>query len=960
MSYNFYQKFKNGILMAIVPFLGIGSTLNAQAPYCTINYPSGCANWGCSQVVVGSFSHTTACNATTKYQDYTSQQIPIIAGVPTAVSLTTLGYTGVGMAADFNNDLDFDDLGEDLFLPTYNAASSTLIYTGNITVPASVPSGNYRLRIWSRLANAGGTNNGISPCGNYGYGRYFDYTLVVANSGSCTPPGNVSITPTNNSATVTYAIPTVGNPPTNYIYELRNNSSAPGSGVAGLVTGNTTTNTSLNFTSLSPASTYYFHIRTFCSVGDSSVWISYPFTTAMDTLTPVSLTQFNADVIANGIGAATSSTNNDVDGANYALIAADYKTTASSNSPSASLPMTRVVQNGFRKYRLNNYSLNNSLRMNVGSANTAVRFLAPKRAVKVYILGISGSGVSNFDAIVHFSDGTTQTQAMSFPDWYASTGNIVVSGVGRINKTNNNMESPGPKLFDSAIVINAVSHNKQIDSITIDRTGTQSGISNILAVSIIPNFNQNCKLPGYLSIANITCLGGLLSWQGNGTSTNYQISFGPIGSLADTGTIINIINGTTAANTHQFAAALNYTSLQFYVRANCGSNSYSDWVGPLEVELPSTSITPTFTLPNNICLGDPAPVLPSTSNNSISGTWSPSSVSNTATGTYTFTPSAAFPCALSYTITINVNSNITPTFTLNNSLCSGTTAPLLPGTSNNGFTGTWTPVVISNVNSGSYLFTPAGSGSSCVDTASIHVNVLPTPQTTVFDTVCSGTLPYIWNNITVNSGGANAASYIANAINGCDSIVTLNLNVIVNTSPALQVNANPSMNVQEGQTVTFTTTVIDGIGSTPTFQWYKSGQPIAGATNATWSGIAGVDFLNGDIIYAYALGFNECAAVQNVRSNDLQMNVSVGVRNVNIPKDFKLYPNPTQNKVKVEGLNIGTTIKLIDALGRTHYTQKIGQEGTVNVDMDKLSTGMYIFLFREQNGNTWIQKVNKL
>lgn len=40
-----------------------------------------------------------------------------------------------------------------------------------------------------------------------------------------------------------------------------------------------------------------------------------------------------------------------------------------------------------------------------------------------------------------------------------------------------------------------------------------------------------------------------------------------------------------------------------------------------------------------ICEGDPAPVLPLTSVNGISGTWSPQPVSNTASATYTFTPS---------------------------------------------------------------------------------------------------------------------------------------------------------------------------------------------------------------------------------------------------------------------------------------------------------------------------------
>ena len=51
------------------------------------------------------------------------------------------------------------------------------------------------------------------------------------------------------------------------------------------------------------------------------------------------------------------------------------------------------------------------------------------------------------------------------------------------------------------------------------------------------------------------------------------------------------------------------------------------------------NITPSFLSPAPICNGDIAPILPTTSNNGIIGTWSPEVVDNTQTQTYTFTPS---------------------------------------------------------------------------------------------------------------------------------------------------------------------------------------------------------------------------------------------------------------------------------------------------------------------------------
>ena len=70
------------------------------------------------------------------------------------------------------------------------------------------------------------------------------------------------------------------------------------------------------------------------------------------------------------------------------------------------------------------------------------------------------------------------------------------------------------------------------------------------------------------------------------------------------------------------------------------------------------SIVPTFLAPAPICSGAPAPVLPTSSNNTvpITGTWSPLTVSNTASGTYTFTPDPG-QCATTTTLNVTVLTN---------------------------------------------------------------------------------------------------------------------------------------------------------------------------------------------------------------------------------------------------------------------------------------------------------------
>jgi len=128
--------------------------------------------------------------------------------------------------------------------------------------------------------------------------------------------------------------------------------------------------------------------------------------------------------------------------------------------------------------------------------------------------------------------------------------------------------------------------------------------------------------------------------------------------------------------------------------------------------------TPTFPFGTSlvICTNGTVPVLPNTSTNGITGTWSPAVVDNQNSGVYTFTPNAG-QCANPATFTVTVNPNITPTFSFGSTLtiCAGGSVPALPNTSSNGITGTWSPPVVDNQNSGTYTFTP-NAGQCAVPT----------------------------------------------------------------------------------------------------------------------------------------------------------------------------------------------------------------------------------------------------
>jgi hypothetical protein len=103
------------------------------------------------------------------------------------------------------------------------------------------------------------------------------------------------------------------------------------------------------------------------------------------------------------------------------------------------------------------------------------------------------------------------------------------------------------------------------------------------------------------------------------------------------------------------------------------------------------NITPTFDPVGPFCAGASIAALPTTSNNGITGTWSPA-INNSATTEYTFTPDDGL-CATTTTLTITIDQNITPTFDAVGPFCAGASIAALPTISNNGITGTWSPAI---------------------------------------------------------------------------------------------------------------------------------------------------------------------------------------------------------------------------------------------------------------------------
>ena len=187
----------------------------------------------------------------------------------------------------------------------------------------------------------------------------------------------------------------------------------------------------------------------------------------------------------------------------------------------------------------------------------------------------------------------------------------------------------------------------------------------------------------------------------------------------------------------------------------------------------TNSITPDFDVtPLTVCTGGSVPTLNTTSPNGIAGTWSPTVVSNTASGNYVFTPNAG-QCAAPVTLSVTITNSITPNFNVTPvTICTGGSVPSLSTTSPNGITGTWSPAVVSNTASGTYTFTP--NAGQCASAVTLNVTVENKTATITEDCVDKNLIlqvnpvadsfniydvDYIWRNADGIEVGSNMETF---------------------------------------------------------------------------------------------------------------------------------------------------------------------------------------------------------
>jgi hypothetical protein len=220
-----------------------------------------------------------------------------------------------------------------------------------------------------------------------------------------------------------------------------------------------------------------------------------------------------------------------------------------------------------------------------------------------------------------------------------------------------------------------------------------------------------------------------------------------------------------------------------------------------------------------------------------------------------------------------------------------------------------------NNNTATYTLTnTAGCDSNITLDLTINSSTTATDVITACDT-------YTWINGTTYTSNNNSATHTLTNSTGCDSVVTLDLTFII---------VNITVNKQDLSLMASATNA--------SYQWLDC------ANNyAIISGETSVAFnvtVSGE--YAVEVTQNGCTD-----TSICYLFTNVGVNDIHVSEDIKVYPNPTSNYITIDLQKVTASkarVVIVDFAGQTIFQEKItkGQTPwTKQIDLSAFASGVY-------------------
>ena len=529
-------------------------------------------------------------------------------------------------------------------------------------------------------------------CGSAWAGPYAFTTTYAPCAGAPTAGTGTLLSAGVCSATLTLAGTTTGASAITYQWQ----SSPPGLGIWTNVAAATTDTAVILLDSV----TTDFRCVVVCGNSGLSDTSSVVTVTAspgtVGGFSPVAVTGFNQDVIANGNNNHSAnppalSTTTTVDAPNgYYFYDASYSYNGTT-FPATSLPVNgQVVSSSITGllYQLQSATASNVLQLRGGGAagtslTGTLTLTTPQSGTEIYLLGVSGNGASTITAVVHFDDGSSQTFTnITVKDWFNGTP-YSQGGFGRVSSSGFDAGAPGgnnPRMYDLPLVLSPTNYNKLVDSITVTNTtpGAVAGsyIVNIFAVTMAtPTPAAFCGgLATSVSLFNAASSGVNYQWQSSTTSG------GPYANV----TTGSGATGTTYTNTST-------GSIYYVVQGTCAATGLTALSNQVNINInPSVSITASPTTVNYCSGGAGVTISAIASQGGLTYSWSPaaglsstrdSSVVATPSASTTYTVAAFNAGGCSSTATVVVNYVMAPSVSeitaSPSSICAGNSSELI-------------------------------------------------------------------------------------------------------------------------------------------------------------------------------------------------------------------------------------------------------------------------------------------
>ncbi len=494
--------------------------------YC-IPAPSSVDGTGITNVAFSGVNNPSGDEAG-HYGDYTGLSGGDVQQTTTAtVNITfSTGYTyDTKIWVDWNNDLDFNDVGENVYTGvSTNINPTTLVATFNV---GTNPLGSYRMRI-------GGVDIGPpTPCYTGSYGSFEDYTLNITAPPACPTPSNPAVTAiTGTSANFSWT----DNGSLSYKYEVRT-SGAAGSGAIGLaLSGNIAGSPAA--LALTPNTTYAAYVKSMCAGPDSSAWsVAVNFSTPCLAAVAPYLENFDAAL------ATPACWTNTATGTTLWLFAA-----SGSTSPGYGVTGSVDHTSGSGNFAWFDGSYSTSIPTLTTVPVDISALTTPM--VRLWVKSNNTNDAAQNTLKVQAYDGAAWVELASYAQNNASWVKLDVPVPGSI---------PSPAQFRLTIVASTVGsafyNDILVDDFQVMETPT-------------------CQEPTALTVSSVTTTSANLSWTASvsNPANGYQWEVRDGAStVIDNGTTAA---GVTTASTSALAAQTSYT---LYVRGDCTNGDFSPW-----------------------------------------------------------------------------------------------------------------------------------------------------------------------------------------------------------------------------------------------------------------------------------------------------------------------------------------------------------------------------------------------